>query len=363
MRLRSDLSAGAHRRARAVARASRSPKRRSPATRRRRAPRCARLSTRSRPTRTSRPSVAVNMLRWAEPEPVTDEPWWWQWVNALARWFRGLFGWLAESGRYVVWVLGALLAALLVDLRRAARARSRVAARAEAVRARRVTSATSTFVPRACPTTSVPQRSRSGSAASSARRSRCCIAARCRASCTCTACRSARRPRRANASRSRGRGSRRRARVTSRGSSRRGRAAVYGGLTPAAGAVAGAVQRVRRRARSQCECGMKRPSSLTDPRRGRARAVRRLDCAQHRMGRGQVADAAARRRRDEPVLRGAAARRNARVRPASGGSRWATRAPTPSSCSRRGAGTSTTRGARSSSGGSKPAAGSWSTPH
>ncbi len=60
------------------------------------------------------PERTVNMLRWAEAEPVTDEPWWWQWMNALARWFRGLFGWLAESGRYVVWVLGALLGGLLV---------------------------------------------------------------------------------------------------------------------------------------------------------------------------------------------------------------------------------------------------------
>ena len=57
---------------------------------------------------------SVNMLRWAKEEPVTDEPWWWELANAFARWFRGLFNWLAESGRYVVWVLGALLAALLV---------------------------------------------------------------------------------------------------------------------------------------------------------------------------------------------------------------------------------------------------------
>ena len=56
----------------------------------------------------------VNMLRWAEAKPVTDEPWWWGVLNSLARWFRGLFGWFAESGRYVVWVVGALLAALLV---------------------------------------------------------------------------------------------------------------------------------------------------------------------------------------------------------------------------------------------------------
>ncbi len=57
---------------------------------------------------------SVNMLRWKQAAPVTDEPWWWALVNAAARWFRGLFGWLAESGRYVMWVLGALLAALLV---------------------------------------------------------------------------------------------------------------------------------------------------------------------------------------------------------------------------------------------------------
>ena len=56
----------------------------------------------------------IRMLKWAEAEPVTDEPWWWQWGNALARWFRGFFDWLAESGRYVVWVIGALLAGLLV---------------------------------------------------------------------------------------------------------------------------------------------------------------------------------------------------------------------------------------------------------
>lgn len=56
----------------------------------------------------------INMLRWKEPEPTTgDEPWWWQWVNSIARWLRGLFDWLAESGRYLVWVIGAGLAALL----------------------------------------------------------------------------------------------------------------------------------------------------------------------------------------------------------------------------------------------------------
>jgi hypothetical protein len=57
---------------------------------------------------------SVNMLRWAEAEPVTDEPWWWSWANAVGRWFGGLFKWVAESGRLLVWVLGAVLAALLV---------------------------------------------------------------------------------------------------------------------------------------------------------------------------------------------------------------------------------------------------------
>jgi hypothetical protein len=57
----------------------------------------------------------VSMLRWKDPEPVTDEPWWWEWANAIARWFRGLFDWLAASGRYVVWLLGfGLLAALVM---------------------------------------------------------------------------------------------------------------------------------------------------------------------------------------------------------------------------------------------------------
>lgn len=56
---------------------------------------------------------SVNMLRWKQPEPVTDEPWWWQRLNTVARWLRGLFGWVAESGRLLVWVVGALAVALL----------------------------------------------------------------------------------------------------------------------------------------------------------------------------------------------------------------------------------------------------------
>jgi hypothetical protein len=55
----------------------------------------------------------INTLRWKEPEPVTEEPSWWRWANGLARWMRGLFGWIAESGRLLVWVVGALALALL----------------------------------------------------------------------------------------------------------------------------------------------------------------------------------------------------------------------------------------------------------
>jgi hypothetical protein len=55
----------------------------------------------------------INMLRWKEAEAVTDEPWWWQWANAAARWFRGFFGWIAASGRLIVWVLAIIAATLL----------------------------------------------------------------------------------------------------------------------------------------------------------------------------------------------------------------------------------------------------------
>jgi hypothetical protein len=51
----------------------------------------------------------INTLRWREAEPVTEEPWWWP----LARWSRGLFAWIAESGRLLVWVVGGLAVVLL----------------------------------------------------------------------------------------------------------------------------------------------------------------------------------------------------------------------------------------------------------
>ena len=55
----------------------------------------------------------VNMLRWKEREPVSEEPGWWKWVNAIARWFRGLFEWVAASGRLLVWGLAAVAIGLL----------------------------------------------------------------------------------------------------------------------------------------------------------------------------------------------------------------------------------------------------------
>lgn len=55
----------------------------------------------------------VNMLRWKQSEPVTDDPSWWRWANAFVQWVRGFFAWVAASGRFVVWALGALAAALL----------------------------------------------------------------------------------------------------------------------------------------------------------------------------------------------------------------------------------------------------------
>lgn len=72
------------------------------------------------------PERTVNMLRWVErDEPRNpDEPWYWRWLAAVVTWFQGLFDWLAESGRYIVWVIGAFLAgALLFYLVRMVRGR------------------------------------------------------------------------------------------------------------------------------------------------------------------------------------------------------------------------------------------------
>jgi len=61
------------------------------------------------------PERTVNMLRWAEREPSSrDVPWYWRWLRAVVVWVQGLFNWLAESGRYIVWVTGALLAGALL---------------------------------------------------------------------------------------------------------------------------------------------------------------------------------------------------------------------------------------------------------
>ena len=51
----------------------------------------------------------VRTLRWTRsPAPSDDEP------SGLARWVRGLFEWIAVSGRALVWVIGAIFLALVV---------------------------------------------------------------------------------------------------------------------------------------------------------------------------------------------------------------------------------------------------------
>jgi hypothetical protein len=57
------------------------------------------------------PERTVRMLRWREAEATADEPSWRDALNAVARWLGGLFGWLAESGRLVIFALLAALAA------------------------------------------------------------------------------------------------------------------------------------------------------------------------------------------------------------------------------------------------------------
>lgn len=51
----------------------------------------------------------INSLRWKRQEPGTGGSWW----SSVLGWTRGLFGWLAESGRLLVWVVGAFALALL----------------------------------------------------------------------------------------------------------------------------------------------------------------------------------------------------------------------------------------------------------
>ena len=57
----------------------------------------------------------VRSLRWAKRDDAeADTPAWLRWLFGLRRWFGGLFAFVAESGRLLLWVAGALLAALLV---------------------------------------------------------------------------------------------------------------------------------------------------------------------------------------------------------------------------------------------------------
>ncbi len=58
---------------------------------------------------------SVSVLRWAQQDQRPDQPWhWYDWLYDLGRWIGELFSWLAQSGRVLMWVGAALLAALLV---------------------------------------------------------------------------------------------------------------------------------------------------------------------------------------------------------------------------------------------------------
>jgi hypothetical protein len=59
------------------------------------------------------PERTVRTLRWRERESTPSEPWWLDALNSVARWFRGLFDWFAESGRFVVLALVVALAVVL----------------------------------------------------------------------------------------------------------------------------------------------------------------------------------------------------------------------------------------------------------
>ena len=57
----------------------------------------------------------VHTLRWVASDQQPEQPSRrLDWLVGVARFLRGVFGWLAESGRALLWVLGAILAAMLV---------------------------------------------------------------------------------------------------------------------------------------------------------------------------------------------------------------------------------------------------------
>ena len=252
------------------------------------------------------------MLRWAEAEPVTDEPWWWEWINALARWFRGLFGWVAESGRYVVWVLGAVLAALLVTYV------------VRLVRVRGLPRVPKPFVPPShvrdldIRPESLPDDVGSAALALWEQR-RAARGARAAVSRVVVAARA--RARRADPrvvdggrmpQRSRGRGSLRRMRTTQRDSSRRGARPSTAGYCPRPGPCKHCAASSPSPLDRSTGAAMRRPSGLTVVVFSVLALVVVWVASNTEWGEVDVADAAARRRRDQPVLCGAEARRDAR---------------------------------------------------
>ncbi len=66
----------------------------------------------------------VRMLRWQEKEKAEETSSWGERLASLRRWLGGLFGWVAESGRVLLWTAAALLVGLLaIYLVRVIRAR------------------------------------------------------------------------------------------------------------------------------------------------------------------------------------------------------------------------------------------------
>ncbi len=55
----------------------------------------------------------VRMLRWQEKTKTEETSSWGERLTALRRWLGGLFGWVAESGRLLLWTVAALLVGLL----------------------------------------------------------------------------------------------------------------------------------------------------------------------------------------------------------------------------------------------------------
>jgi hypothetical protein len=62
------------------------------------------------------PQRTMKTLKWASKPKESSGKWpaWLEWLVRLFGWIGALFGWIAQSGRVLVWVIAAVLAALLI---------------------------------------------------------------------------------------------------------------------------------------------------------------------------------------------------------------------------------------------------------